>query len=145
MLWISLMLPNSLCTGIHRLEIISAMQHLWSQFVTGFAKTHHICAQCFSLPYDSYINKLTNYHNSTAKRWLVCFFWGLFLSAVRHPWGLGCTVNASGRLVEAATLLKITTWFVHDVGHRLIYNLWYLSAMEPHSRLFHFENCSALL
>ena len=46
----------------------------------------------FSLPINSSVNKLTNYHNTTYKiltGYMVCFFWGLFLKPVRYPRGIG--------------------------------------------------------
>ena len=77
----------------------------------------HNGKECFSLSIDSSINKLTNYHNTTANSWLVCFFWGLFQRPVRRPRVLGCPLNTIGWLIQAATLLKITAWLVHDVDH----------------------------
>ena len=59
-----------------------------------------------SSPTNSSINKLTNYHNTTVKSWLVCFFWGLFLRLIRCPQVLRCSLNATGQLVQVATLLK---------------------------------------
>ena len=47
--------------------------------------------------------------------------WGLFLRSVRHLWVLGCPLNANGWLVQAATLLEITTWLVDDIGHGFSY------------------------
>ena len=79
----------------------------------------------FSSPINSSISKLTNYHSTTTKSWLVCFFWGLILRPVRRPWMLGCPLSATGWLVQAATLLKITTWLIHDVGHGFSYILWH--------------------
>ena len=98
-------------------------------YVTGFVKTHRICTQWheerFSSSIDSSVNKLTNCHNTTATRWLVCFFWGLFLRRVRHPRVLRCSLNATGWLIQVATLLKITTWLIHDVGYGFSYILWH--------------------
>ena len=61
--------------------------------MTGFAITRHICTQwqrIFLSPIDSSISKLTNHHNTTAKSWPACFFWGLFLRPVIRPRVLGC-------------------------------------------------------
>ena len=79
----------------------------------------------FSPTIDRSINKLTNCHNTTATSWLVCFSWGLFLRPVRRPRVLGCSLSVTGWLVQAAALLKITTWLVHDVGHGFSYILWH--------------------
>ena len=49
-------------------------------FVIGFAKPTkytHNGKERFSSPIHSSIDKLTNYHNATAKSWLDCFFRGL--------------------------------------------------------------------
>ena len=54
----------------------------------------HTMAKKFSSSINSSINKLTNYHNTTAKY----FFWGLFLKTVRCLWVLGCPLNATGWL-----------------------------------------------
>ena len=44
---------------------------LFAIYVTSFAKTRHVRTQCqrmgFMAPIDSSINKLTIYHNTTAK------------------------------------------------------------------------------
>ena len=89
--------------------------------MTDFAKTFQYVyngKECF---HDSYINKLTNYHNTTAKGWLV-YFWALFLRPVRYPQALGCPFNVPGQLVQAAShLTDITTWLIHDVGHGFSY------------------------
>ena len=56
--------------------------------VTGFAKTCHICTQwqrTLLSPIDSSINKLTNYHNTTAKGLPVCFFLRLVSEACQMP------------------------------------------------------------
>ena len=84
---------------------------------------HHGKEQ-FSSSMDSSINKLTIYQYTTAKCWWVCFCWGLFLRPVRCPWVLGCPLNATGWLVQAATLLEIITRLVDDIGHRFSYILW---------------------
>ena len=47
----------------------------------------------------------------------------LFLRAVRHPRVLGCPLNATGWLVQATTLLEITTQLVDDIGHGFSYIL----------------------
>ena len=90
----------------------------------------HAIQECFSLPIDSSINKQTNYHNTTAKCLLVSFFWALFLRLVRYPWVLGCPLNATGWLLQAAILLEIAIWLVHDVGHGFIYILGHYECNE---------------
>ena len=102
------------------------------KYVTEFVKTCPLCTQrqeLLSWPINDSINKLTNYHNTTAKSWLICFFWGLFLRPVRRPLVLGCSLIATGWLAQAATLLKITTWLVHDVNHGFIYILWHFECL----------------
>ena len=79
-------------TNCH-LIITTESKSMWmsvTTYVTRFVKTLHICTQwqrTFSLSIHSSINKLTNYHNTTAKRWLVCFFWG-YLSDVHKCTGV---------------------------------------------------------
>ena len=95
--------------------------------------THaHYGKEQFSLLMDSSINKLTNYRYTSARSWQVCFCWGLFLRPVRYPWVLGCWLNATGWLVQAAILLEITTRLVYDIGHGFGYecneaSLWAIS------------------
>ena len=67
---------------------------------------------------------LTNCQYTTAKCWLVCFCWGLFLRSVRCARVLGCPLNAAGWLVQATTLLEITTQLVNDIDHGFSYVLW---------------------
>ena len=74
----------------------------------------------------SFISMLSNQHNTTAKSWLVCFLWSLFLLSLRCPQVLGCLLNVTGWLVQAATLLEITNWLVDDIDHGLRYILWNL-------------------
>ena len=85
--------------------------------------SHHVNEQ-FSSSMDSSINKLSNCQYTTAKCWQVCFCWGLFLRPVRRPRVLGCPLNATGRLVQATTLLEITIWLVDDIDHWFSYVLW---------------------
>ena len=133
--------------------------HMWPDLPKPTTYAHN-GKERFSPPIDRSINKLTNSHNTTATSWLVCFSWGLFLRPVRRPRVLGCSLSVTGWLVQAATLLKITTWLVHDVGHGCSYILWHLelyfvtfgaifcdilSAMGPHSRPLHLENYWASL
>ena len=54
--------------------------------------------------------KLTNYHNTNAKIDRSAFFWG---RPLRYPQVLRCPLNATGHLVQAATLLKITNWLIY--------------------------------
>ena len=98
----------------------------------------------YSSPMDSSINKLNNYCNTIAKSWLICLFWGLFLRPVRHPLVLRCLLNATSWLLQASTLLKIITWFVHDVGHGFIYSLWHSECNGTFYTLKITELCSNL-
>ena len=66
-----------------------------------------------------------NYYNTTAKSWLVCFFWSLFLRPARHPWMCRCLLSITGWLIQAATLLEITTYLIDNTGHRSGYILWH--------------------
>ena len=84
---------------------------------------YHVKEQ-FSPSMDSSFNKLTNCQYTSAKFWQVCFCWGLFLRPIKCPWVLGCPLNATGWLVQATTLLEITTWLVDDIGHGFSYVLW---------------------
>ena len=102
----------------------SYIQHMWLD-LPRLATYAHNGKEHFSSPIDSSINKLTNYHNITAKSWLVYFLWDLFLRPVRPPQVFKCSLNATSWLVQAVTLLKITTWLVHDVGHGLFCILWH--------------------
>ena len=126
---ISVSSQNTMLLMIMILKLCTYVNAPW--FVTGFAKTRHALTHTMAknvFHHQSialYINKLTNCHNTTAISWLVCFFWGLLLRPVRRPWVLGCSLNATGWLVQAATLLKITAWLVHDVGHGFSYILWH--------------------
>ena len=111
-------------------KLMYETHHLYSttnKFVTGFTETRHIYThngkERFSSPIYSTINKLTNCPNITTTSWPVCFLWGLFLRSVRHSRVLRCTLNATGWFVQAATLLKITTWHIHDVGYDSSYIL----------------------
>ena len=69
-----------------------------------------------------WIASLINQYN-TAKCWQVCFSWGLFLRPVRHPRVLGCPLKATGWLLQAITLLEITTQMVDDICHGFSYIL----------------------
>ena len=91
-------------------------QYMWPALPKPATYTHHVKEQ-FSLSMDSSINKLTNCQYTTAKCWQVCFCWSLFLSPVRHSRVLGCPLNATGWLVQATTLLKITIQLVDDIGY----------------------------
>ena len=97
------------------------------QIVTCFAKTstcvYHVKEQ-FSLSMYGSINKLTNCQYTTANCWQVCFCWGLFLRPVRRPRVLRCPLDVTGWLVQATTLLEITTRLVDDIGHGISYVLW---------------------
>ena len=97
--------------------------YMWPALPKPAIYAHYVKEQ-FSPSMDSSINKLTNYQYTTAKCWQVCFCWGLFLRPVRRPRVLGCPLNASGCLVQATTLLEITTRLVDDIGHGFSYVLW---------------------
>ena len=96
-----------------------------------FQNRPHTCtmAKIFSSQINSSNNKLTNYHNTTAKILL-------FLRPIRHPQVLSYPLNATGWLVQESTMLKITIWLIHDKGHWFIYSLWHLSPMGPYSSHF---------
>ena len=49
-----------------------------------------------------------------------------------------CSLTATGWLVQAATLLEITTRLADDIGHGFNYIL--LSAIRPPCGPFHLEN-----
>ena len=106
------------------LNVLFICFNLWPDLPKPATYVHNGIER-FSSPIDSSINKLTSCHNTTATSWLVCFFWGLVLRPVRRPRVLGCSLSATGWLVQAATLLKITTWLIHDVGHGFSYILWH--------------------
>ena len=38
--------------------------------------------------------------------------------------------SATAQLVQAATLLKITTWLIHDVGHGFIYIYYFCDILS---------------
>ena len=105
-------------------HLIPQRLHMWPVLPKPATYAHN-GKERFSSSIDSSIIKVTNCHNTTATTWLVCFFWGLFLRPVRRPRVLGCSLNATVWLVQAATLLKITTWLIHDVDHGFIYILWH--------------------
>ena len=116
------------CTSREITKQYSYINIIYNQMWPDLPKpaTIHIRTQwqrTFSSPIKSSINKLTNCHSTTATSWLVCFFWGLFLRPVRRPRVLGYSWNITGWIVQVATLLKITTWLVHDVGHGFSYIL----------------------
>ena len=96
---------------------------MWPALLKPATYVHHIKEQ-FSPSMDCSINKLTNCQYTAAKCWQVCFCWGFFLRPVRHPRVLGCSLNATGWLVQATTLLEITTWLVDVIGHGFSYVLW---------------------
>ena len=96
---------------------------LWLTLPKPVTYAYHVKEQ-FSLSMYGSINKLTNCQYITTKCWQVCFCWGLFLRPVRRPQVLGCPLNATGWLVQATTLLEITTRLVADIGHGFSYVLW---------------------
>ena len=55
------------------------------------------------------------------------------------------SLDTTGRLVQAVTLLKIITRLICDetMDSSILHDI--LSAMEPYSRPFHLTNCGALL
>ena len=105
--------------------------NIWPALPKPATYAHHVKEQ-FSSSMDSSINKLTKCQYTTAKCWQVCFCWGLFLRPVRHPQVLGCPLNATGCLVQATTLLEITTWLVNDIGHGFSYVLWQFECSGGH-------------
>ena len=62
----------------------------------------------FYIAINSSINQLTNYHNTTTKSWLVCFL-ELVSVACHMSKSAWVLIDATGRLVQADTLLKTTT------------------------------------
>ena len=96
---------------------------MWPALPKSATYAHHVNEQ-FSPSMDSSINQLTNCQYTTAKCWQVCFCWGLFLRPVRRPWVFGCPMNATGRLVQATTLLEITIRLIDDIDHWFSYVLW---------------------
>ena len=66
--------------------------HMWPALPKPATYTHHVKEQ-FSPSMDSSINELTNCQYTTAKCWLVCFCWGLFLRPVRRPRVLGVSIE----------------------------------------------------
>ena len=119
-----------MCIYVHKEAIVTIGPYMWPDLPKPATYAHN-GKERFSSPIDSSINKLTNCHNTTTTSWLVCFFWGLFLRPVRRPRVHGCSLNATGWLVQAATLLKFTIWLkittllVHDVGRGFSYILWH--------------------
>ena len=105
-------------------HVIPHRFHMWPDLPKPATYAHN-SKECFSSPIDSSINKLTNSHNTTATSWLVCFIWGLFSRPVWHPRVLGCSLNATGWLVQAIVLPKITNWIIHDIGYGFSYILWH--------------------
>ena len=86
--------------------------------------THTMSMNSFHRQWIAPSIKLTNCQYTTAKCWQVCFSWGLFLRPVRRPRVLGCPLDATGRLVQATTLLEITMRLVDDIDHWFSYVLW---------------------
>ena len=96
---------------------------MWPALPKPATYEHYVKEQS-SLSMDSSVNKLTNYQYTTAKLWQICFCWGLFLRPIRRPQVLGCTLNVTGWLVQAATLLEITIQLVDDIGPGFSYVMW---------------------
>ena len=80
----------------------------------------HNYKECFSLPINSSINELTN---TTAKSWLVFFFWGLFLRPGRCPRVLKCSLMPLVGLYRQPTCWISPPHSFMDVGHKVIYIL----------------------
>ena len=69
----------------------------------------------FSMPINNSIIQLTNYYNTTAKSWLICFFEACLISEARQmSTSARISLNTTGQFVHAATFLKITTWLIYD-------------------------------
>ena len=103
----------------------SQLLSMCDQFCQNLPLTHTMVKNSFHRQWTTpSISYITNYQYTTAICWWVCFWWGLFLRPVRRPQVLGCPLNATGRLVQAATLLEIITWLVDDIGHGFSYILW---------------------
>ena len=98
---------------------------------------HTQWSRIFLSKIDSFINKLTNSPQYYCQTLTNLLFWGFFFQRpARCLWVLGCTLNATGQLVQAAlnatgqlaqitTLLKTTAWIIHDAGHEFSYVLWH--------------------
>ena len=99
--------------------------YMWPDLPKPSTYAHH-GKERFSSSLDGSINKLTIYQYTTAKCWWVCFCWGLFLRPVRCPRVFGCPLNVTGRFVQAATLLKITTQLAINITHWFGYFRWHL-------------------
>ena len=97
--------------------------YMWPDLPKPATYAHHVNEQ-FSPSMDSSMNKLTNCQYTIAKCWQVCSCWGLFLRPVRRPRVLGCPLNATGRLLQATTLLKITIRLFDDIDYWFNYVLW---------------------
>ena len=114
-------------------------------FNNRFAKTHHVRTQCqrkFSSRIDSSINNPTNYHNTTAKSWVVCFSEACQMSTsarmfIECHWS-ACT---GSHLAENHHLTR--SWCTYAMDLPIFCDI--VSAIGPYSRPFHSENCWALL
>ena len=100
-------------------------------FVTGLSKTHRIRTQwqtIISLPITSYINKLTNFHNTTVKvDWSaflrlaseVCQMFTNVLMFIDEYHSLAFTVS------HLAGNHHPTCWWYVYMGHGFSYILWH--------------------
>ena len=116
-----LFVHKSLCSYLSKVTRDQICQNLPHSYA-------HNVKEWISSTINSSINKLTII---TAKSWLVCCYWGLFLRPVRHPWILGYLLSATGWLVQAATLLEITMWLMDDIDHGYSFICNILGTMEP--------------
>jgi len=81
-----------------------------------------------------YINELTIHVCIIANGFLVCFSWDLFLGAVWNAQMLGWSSNGSSVTGQAFTQLEITIQLARELGHQIVYHLWYLGSNQPQIR-----------
>ena len=120
LLWVLIYLSvyPSVCLSDHSSVCIFIYPFVTMQLCQNPAHIRTLWQRTVSLSMDSSINKLTNYQYITAKWWWVCFCW----KSVIYPCVLGYPLNASGWLVQADTLLEITTRLVYDIGNGFSYS-----------------------
>ena len=110
-------------THTHTHTHIRTHTHTHTRIQQTHTQQTHTTTKQFSLPINSFINELTNHQCTTANSSLVCFCWGLFLRPVKHSQVLRCPLNNTGWLIQAATLLDITTQLTDHSSHGVHYIL----------------------
>ena len=88
---------------------------------------------------DSSINKQTNCQYTIARS----AFAAAFSEACQTSTSAQVSLNATGWLVQATTLLEIATRLVDDIGHGFSY-VCFVTVVPP-CGLFHLEKCRAQL